>query len=67
MSKRISLHIYACRQRSIVAATANRQRDVVPCADMIVTDEWATFTRNDVEVCSCSARYAASHFDIQCY
>ncbi|MDR5647450.1 hypothetical protein DF046_38200 [Burkholderia cepacia] len=53
-----------CRERTIVAATANGHRDVFPCAEMIVTDGWATFTRDDVEVRSCSARYAASHFDI---
>nr|WP_095211678.1 hypothetical protein [Burkholderia sp. ABCPW 11] len=53
-----------CRERTIVAATANGHRDVFPCAEMIVTDGWTTFTRDDVEVWNCSARYAASHFDI---
>ncbi|RQZ89004.1 hypothetical protein DF053_12430 [Burkholderia cepacia] len=32
-----------CRERTIVVATANGHRDVFPCAEMIVTDGWATF------------------------
>ncbi|MDN7893250.1 hypothetical protein QZM93_32075 [Burkholderia cepacia] len=54
-----------CRERTIVAATANGHRDVFPCAEMIVKDGWATFTRDGVEVWNCSARYAAAHFDVQ--
>jgi len=32
-----------CRERTVFAATANGHGDVFPCAEMVVTDGWATF------------------------
>lgn len=54
-----------CRERTVFAATANGHGDVFPHAEMIVTNEWATFTRDGVGVWNCSARYAVAHFDVQ--
>nr|WP_244137118.1 hypothetical protein [Burkholderia pyrrocinia] len=54
-----------CRERTVFAATANGHGDVFPCAEMVVTDGWATFTHDGVEVWNCSARYAVAHFDVQ--
>jgi len=54
-----------CRERTVFAAAANGHGDVLPQAEMIVKDGWATFIRDGVEVWNCSARYAAAHFDIQ--
>ncbi|WP_261323901.1 hypothetical protein [Burkholderia anthina] len=54
-----------CRERTVFAAVANGHDDVFPRAEMTVKDGWATFTREGVEVWSCSARYAAAHFDVQ--
>ncbi|KGS72906.1 hypothetical protein X942_5951 [Burkholderia pseudomallei MSHR5596] len=34
-----------CRERTVFAATANGHRSVFPHAEMIVTNWWATFTR----------------------
>lgn len=54
-----------CRERTVLAATANGHGDVFPHVEMVVTRGWATFTRDGVEVWNCSARYASAHFDVQ--
>lgn len=54
----------ACRERALAAKTAGHG-EVYPQADMLVAYGWATFTRDGVEVCSCSERRADAHFDVQ--
>lgn len=54
-----------CRERTVLAAKAMGHGEVLPYAEMIVKDGWATFSRDGIEVWNCSARYAAAHFDIR--
>ncbi|MEK6346763.1 MAG: hypothetical protein V4764_04755 [Burkholderia sp.] len=54
-----------CRERNALSAAANGHRPVFPHASMQVKDGWATFYRDDEEIWSCSALYAAANFTIE--
>lgn len=54
-----------CRERNALSAAMNGHSQVFPKARIMVRGGWAFFYRDDQEVWSCNAAYAAVNFDIQ--
>jgi len=57
-------YVARCKEPTVLAAALNGHGPVWPGAQLIVSDGWAMFYRDENEVWSCNATYAASHFHV---